>query len=105
MTLNCRPHDTGLGCICRSNYTVNQDRANTSRKAPKVVNRKLEERNVIGRKLGTDESVDIELTANVSIGLHTYGLGADKDTPSFYNMIDQEIHMITTGLMYYKEQI
>ena len=94
----CRAHDTGLDCICISNYTMRPDRTIASRKVHKVVNRNLEEKNVLGRKLGTDGGVDIELTASVAVGLHTYGLDSDKDTPRFYDEIDQEIHMVTTGL-------
>ena len=101
----CRAHDTGLDCICISNYTANQDRAITLRKAPKVVNRKLEEKNVVGKKLGVDESVDIELTAKVAIGLRTLRTRCGARThPGSTNRIDQEIHMITQGLMYYQRR-
>ncbi len=41
----------------------------------------------------------------MAVGFHTYGLDSDKDTPRFYAKIDQEIHMVTTGLFYFKEEL
>ena len=77
----CRAHDTGLDCICVSNYTVMANRTIASGKVPKVVNRRLEDTNVIGRKLGTDDGVEVELTASVAVGLHTYGLDSSMTHP------------------------
>ena len=59
-----------------------------SRKVPKVIN----------RKLGANDEVDVKLTASVAVGTHNYGLDPSMDAPRFYDIIDQEIHMVTAGL-------
>ena len=66
-----------------------------SRKVPKVTN----------RKLGTNEGVDVKLTASVAVGYHTCGLDPDKDAPRLYDRIDQEIHVVTTGLFYHTKKL